>query len=162
MMPFTSKILKEVAEVLRDQASKLKPGGTIYAHPENIELIREQLAFNPVDEFNARYSGVLSDIGGSLRADLLGAFGIKFQASEYLPRFARRWVPPSGRFWEMEPSDEKWAAKLGYGRYEDDADSRIFYYVNPRLEAEARGLELANDLSADFSRRMRLYPLLWT
>jgi hypothetical protein len=81
-------------------------GYAIWCHPDNLhylESMKRDL-----------------DFGGIPVPSVMDFIPIK--TSEYLPRFIRRWVPPRGRFWEMEESDRAWAEKLGLGHMEDTAE----------------------------------------
>ncbi len=87
--------------------SKLSDFDTIIIHPDNFD----------------RVLGEFVSVAG---ADTLRSLsGIDVQTNEHLPKFTKRWVPPRGPFWEMEPSDEGWAAKLGFGHYEDTDEPYI-------------------------------------
>lgn len=80
-----------------------RPTTEFWIHPDHLADIARQ--FPPP-----------SDRTWSLPATL---FGVRVHASPLVPKYVRRWVPPRGKFWEMEASDEGWAEPLGFGGWED-------------------------------------------
>lgn len=76
----------------------------VCCHTDNVDLLRRRFS-EPVGP------------AGSETPNLLAS--ITIVGSNLLPKFARRWVPPQGRFWFCEQSDRAWCEPLGLGRWED-------------------------------------------
>ncbi len=101
----------------------ITPRYKFFTHPDNFDRVRAMIAAIERPR----------PIGGLPFAVTMAT---DVEPNRYLPRFHKRWVPPSGRFWEMEPADEEWAAKLGFGHYEDDTSQPYILKMDMRAARE--------------------------
>lgn len=61
---------------------------------------------------------------------------IKVSVLEFCPRFEKEWEFPKDKFVEYEPSDEKWARRLGFGKEVKTDRPAIFMVKNKPFEFE--------------------------
>lgn len=94
----------------------MTPRTVIYCHPATFAWLHDQMPSHALSypEPSPTYRGV------------------PVKTSLAIPAFARerRWVPPSGRYWECEQSDRVWCEPLGLGHWEEvETSERVFIEV---------------------------------
>jgi hypothetical protein len=70
---------------------------------------------------------------GAKGIDAMPFIGIEIRFSEVMPKWVKKWVFPKERFWEYEPSDEKWCRQLGIGHEEETSEPLILIVDEPSI-----------------------------
>lgn len=77
----------------------------MYAHPVHQKMIH----------------GLLNPTNG-----LPPIYGVEVRFNDAMAKYVSKWVFPEDRFWQYEPSDEKWCRQLGIGGEVETAEPLIY------------------------------------
>ena len=99
------------------------------------------------------YDELQSFCGTNLSGPATSLFGLKIIPSPFVPKHPTKWIFPKTPFIEYSEADEAWARPLGFGSFQQDKSSYVFYFIDTSKLRSIYNMPLTNKFSSTYVQR---------